>query len=184
MGNLGLCGNASGLSPSNANNANNSHKKQKKIIIAVVVSVFALLLLIAFLAGALVCGRKKQQHELETKISEMEESESLIWEKEGRITFRKLLRSPIILATIIALEKEGFGSVYKASLASGYIVAVKKLNMLESSSSIPLSSKQSFENEIRALTEIRHRNIINFSLELRPLNNFYMVLISRFQTLV
>jgi len=44
-------------------------------------------------------------------------------------------------------------------LASGQIVAVKKLNALESSN-VPTINRQSFENEIRVLTEVRHRNVI------------------------
>ena len=49
--------------------------------------------------------------------------------------------------------------MYKAVLPNGQVVAVKRLNMTDSSD-IPLTNRQSFENEIRTLTEVRHRNII------------------------
>ena len=49
------------------------------------------------------------------------------------------------------------GTVYKAKLLSGKIVAVKKLQSFRDDE---ISEQKEFLNEIRALTEIRHRNII------------------------
>ncbi|KAJ0792481.1 putative protein kinase RLK-Pelle-LRR-XI-1 family [Helianthus annuus] len=57
------------------------------------------------------------------------------------------------------IGKGSFGSVYKATLPTGQIVAVKKLKTT-STDEVPAKNKQSFENEIPALTEVRHRNII------------------------
>ncbi|KAI6704276.1 hypothetical protein NL676_013412 [Syzygium grande] len=57
------------------------------------------------------------------------------------------------------IGKGGVGSVYKAVLASNQIVAVTKLNALESGN-VRVVKSQSFENEIRVLTEVRHRNVI------------------------
>lgn len=42
----------------------------------------------------------------------------------------------------------------------GKVVAVKRLNVSDSGNNIPELSCQSFENEIRTLTEVRHRNIV------------------------
>ncbi|KAK3423743.1 hypothetical protein EUGRSUZ_H00945 [Eucalyptus grandis] len=51
----------------------------------------------------------------------------------------------------------GYGSVFKAKLRSGDIVAVKKLHQTADSGQ---TDQKEFLNEIRALTEIRHRNIV------------------------
>ncbi|XP_030519644.2 MDIS1-interacting receptor like kinase 2-like [Rhodamnia argentea] len=51
----------------------------------------------------------------------------------------------------------GQGSVYKAQLQTGEIVAVKKLN---DSPDIEMASQKALEREIRALTGTRHRNIV------------------------
>ena len=48
------------------------------------------------------------------------------------------------------IGRGGFGSVYKAVLSTGQVVAVKKLNMSDSSD-IPATNRQSFENEIQVL---------------------------------
>ncbi|PPD85035.1 hypothetical protein GOBAR_DD18024 [Gossypium barbadense] len=57
------------------------------------------------------------------------------------------------------IGKRGFGCVYRAVLASGQVVAVKKLN-LSNSDDIQETNQRSFENEIHMLTEARHQNII------------------------
>ncbi|XP_050271516.1 MDIS1-interacting receptor like kinase 2-like isoform X2 [Quercus robur] len=51
----------------------------------------------------------------------------------------------------------GYGSVYKAQLPSGKVVALKKLHRLEAEDP---SFDKSFKNEVQMLTEIRHRNIV------------------------
>ncbi|KAI4353920.1 hypothetical protein L6164_002840 [Bauhinia variegata] len=50
-----------------------------------------------------------------------------------------------------------YGSVYRAQLPSGKIVALKKLHQLESQEP---SFDRSFRNEVKMLTDIRHRNIV------------------------
>ncbi|XP_057741200.1 MDIS1-interacting receptor like kinase 2-like isoform X3 [Arachis stenosperma] len=50
-----------------------------------------------------------------------------------------------------------YGSVYKAQLPSGKIVALKKLHQRESQNP---SFDKSFRNEIKMLSQIRHRNIV------------------------
>nr|KYP62422.1 Receptor-like protein kinase 5 [Cajanus cajan] len=57
------------------------------------------------------------------------------------------------------IGKGGFGSVYRAHLLTGQVVAVKRLN-ISNSDEIPAVNRQSFENEIKSLTGVRHRNII------------------------
>uniref|UniRef100_A0A2N9IYM3 non-specific serine/threonine protein kinase n=1 Tax=Fagus sylvatica TaxID=28930 RepID=A0A2N9IYM3_FAGSY len=52
---------------------------------------------------------------------------------------------------------QGYGTVYKAELTSRNIVAVKKLQSLRVGE---IARQKEFLNEIKALTEIRHRNIV------------------------
>ncbi|XP_014629743.2 MDIS1-interacting receptor like kinase 2 [Glycine max] len=48
---------------------------------------------------------------------------------------------------------------FGAQLLTGQVVAVKRLNISDSDD-IPAVNRQSFQNEIESLTEVRHRNII------------------------
>ncbi|KAL1321630.1 hypothetical protein AAHE18_14G141000 [Arachis hypogaea] len=51
----------------------------------------------------------------------------------------------------------GFGSVYRAELSTGQVVAVKKLHSIPNEE---VPNLKTFQSEIQALTEIRHRNIV------------------------
>ncbi|RVW27708.1 MDIS1-interacting receptor like kinase 2 [Vitis vinifera] len=51
----------------------------------------------------------------------------------------------------------GYGTVYKAELPTGRVVAVKKLH---SSQDGDMADLKAFKSEIHALTQIRHRNIV------------------------
>ncbi|KAF6141559.1 hypothetical protein GIB67_041036 [Kingdonia uniflora] len=57
----------------------------------------------------------------------------------------------------VVYKAGGYGSVYKAELSTGQVVAVKKLHPSENG--VGLRSK-AFLDEISALSEVRHRNII------------------------
>uniref|UniRef100_A0A2N9I3P3 non-specific serine/threonine protein kinase n=1 Tax=Fagus sylvatica TaxID=28930 RepID=A0A2N9I3P3_FAGSY len=61
------------------------------------------------------------------------------------------------LTSSIPSQLSGYGSVYKAELPSGKVIALKKLHRLEAED--PTFDK-SFKNEVKMLTEIRHRNIV------------------------
>ncbi|KAJ4777516.1 Leucine-rich repeat receptor-like protein kinase family protein [Rhynchospora pubera] len=52
-----------------------------------------------------------------------------------------------------------FGSVYKAELSVRQVIAVKRIQA-QDTEDVQDIYKKSFENEIRALTEVRHRNIV------------------------
>ncbi|KAJ0049568.1 hypothetical protein Pint_16697 [Pistacia integerrima] len=57
------------------------------------------------------------------------------------------------------IGKGGHGSVYKDELSLGNIIAVKKIHSLYTNN---IANQKEFLSEIRALTEIRHRNIVKF----------------------
>ncbi|GJZ23600.1 MDIS1-interacting receptor like kinase 2-like protein, partial [Tanacetum coccineum] len=86
-------------------------------------------------------------------------SEQVIWERESKFTFGDIVKATGNFSETHCIGKGGFGSVYKAKLPTGQIVAVKRLNLSDTSETSVMNHR-SFENEIRALTEVRHRNII------------------------
>ncbi|PQQ20648.1 putative leucine-rich repeat receptor-like protein kinase [Prunus yedoensis var. nudiflora] len=88
-----------------------------------------------------------------------ENFESMILQEEVKFTFGEVVNAIDDFHEKYCIGKGGFGRVYKAELVSGQVVAVKRLNMSDSND-IPAINLQSFENEIRTLTNVRHRNII------------------------
>ncbi|KAG6724417.1 hypothetical protein I3842_03G258300 [Carya illinoinensis] len=138
VGNSGLCGNAEGLNSCYA--VPKKKKDSKTVLLVVLIPVSGLLFLATIVAGLIICYRKTKLLDDESKRAghSDEKAESMIWERERKFTFQD----------IYCIGKGGFGSVYRAALSTGQIVAVKRLKMSDSSD-IPAASRQTFENEIR-----------------------------------
>ncbi|KAL4273886.1 hypothetical protein GQ457_13G025220 [Hibiscus cannabinus] len=80
-----------------------------------------------------------------------------IWNYDGKIAYEDIIAATDDFDFRHCIGIGGYGSVYKAQLPCGKVVALKKLHRLEAEN--PAFDK-SFRNEIKFLTEIRHRNIV------------------------
>ncbi|RDX77943.1 MDIS1-interacting receptor like kinase 2, partial [Mucuna pruriens] len=80
-----------------------------------------------------------------------------IWNYDGKIAFDDIIEATENFDIKYCIGTGGYGSVYRAQLPSGDIVALKKLHRMESQNP---SFDKSFRNEVKMLTEIRHRNIV------------------------
>ncbi|KAG6643052.1 hypothetical protein CIPAW_09G183200 [Carya illinoinensis] len=80
-----------------------------------------------------------------------------IWNYDGHIAYEEIIEATEDFDIKHCIGTGGYGSVYKAELPSGNVVALKKLHQREVEN--PVFCK-SFINEVRVLTEIRHRNIV------------------------
>ncbi|CDP19277.1 unnamed protein product [Coffea canephora] len=74
---------------------------------------------------------------------------------DGKALYKEIVRSTEEFSETYCIGKGGCGSVYKAQLPSGEVVAVKRLHNIPN-----VAKDRSFLNEIRALTEIKHRNVV------------------------
>ncbi|RDX73704.1 MDIS1-interacting receptor like kinase 2, partial [Mucuna pruriens] len=80
-----------------------------------------------------------------------------VWNYDGKIAFEDIIKATEDFDMRYCIGTGAYGSVYRAQLPSGRIVALKKLHKAESENP---SFYKSFCNETKILTEIRHRNII------------------------
>ncbi|RVW26497.1 MDIS1-interacting receptor like kinase 2 [Vitis vinifera] len=80
-----------------------------------------------------------------------------IWDYDGRIAFEDIISATEDFDIRYCIGVGGYGSVYRAQLPSGKVVAVKKLHRSEIDEPAYL---RSFKNEVQMLKEIRHRNIV------------------------
>ncbi|TYG52387.1 hypothetical protein ES288_D09G023700v1 [Gossypium darwinii] len=80
-----------------------------------------------------------------------------IWNFDGKIAFEDIIKSTEDFDIKYCIGTGGYGSVYRAVLPSGKVIALKKLHRLEAEQP---AYDTSFRNEIKFLTEIRHKNII------------------------
>ncbi|GLT36142.1 hypothetical protein SLA2020_105440 [Shorea laevis] len=80
-----------------------------------------------------------------------------IWNFDGKVAYEDIIAATEDFDIRYCIGTGGYGSVYKAQLPNGKVVALKKLHRREAEE--PAFDK-SFRNEVKMLTEIRHRNII------------------------
>ncbi|KAG5541733.1 hypothetical protein RHGRI_021531 [Rhododendron griersonianum] len=158
QGNKGLCGNVTRLQPCKNHFPVNRHTSQKKdnrtLVLVIVLPLGGALLLVgAFVGFLIVSGRRKRKSLV--KVPSNYEDLFSISIYDGRAMYNDILKATNDFDATYCIGKGGYGVVYKVKLPSGNTVAVKKL--------YPLSEKddhQGFLNEVWALTEIRHRNIV------------------------
>nr|XP_023913192.1 MDIS1-interacting receptor like kinase 2-like [Quercus suber] len=133
--------------------------KIKKVTIILCVSItLSLLLLFLLVVVFLYCRCRKvtrnTQHE-----SKPPRNGNLfsIWNYDGNIAYEDIINATEDFDFRYCIGTGGYGSVYKANLPSGKVVALKKLHRLEVKD--PAFDK-SFKNEAKVLSQIRHRNIV------------------------
>ncbi|KAF5182930.1 Mdis1-interacting receptor like kinase [Thalictrum thalictroides] len=83
-------------------------------------------------------SRKTRQTDEEMKyILEHDDIESMMWEKDGTFRFSDIVKATDDFNEKYCIGRGGFGCVYEAELSTGHTVAVKRLNMSDSSGDIP-----------------------------------------------
>ncbi|KAL4653715.1 hypothetical protein ACB092_01G325500 [Castanea dentata] len=154
IGNKDLCGYMEGfppclpLSPQGPRN-NRSIVHQIKFLVLGILSVLVILGCV-FLFRSRV--KKTKSDPMETKNGDL----FSIWNYDGKIAYEDIIKATEDFDIIYCIGTGGYGSVYKAQLPNGKVIALKKLHRLEAED--PTFDK-SFKNEIKMLTKLRHRNI-------------------------
>ena len=153
MGNTNLCSDHISGIPHCSTGIKKSSNLIKIIILAPVILAFLLLGVgIVFLS----CRKVIRNDKNECKAMRNGNLFS-IWNYDGNIAFEDIITSTEDFDIRYCIGTGGYGSVYKATLPSGKVIALKKLHRLESQE--PAFDK-SFRNEAKVLSEVRHRNIV------------------------
>ncbi|XP_010030929.1 MDIS1-interacting receptor like kinase 2 [Eucalyptus grandis] len=154
QGNAGLCGNHSGLKlcPSIES------KKERRISILVImmplVGVSIILSIIVIILYTMKRGKTKMSEESEDS---HHGNVFAIWCYDGKLVYEDIKEATEGFDHKYCIGVGGSGSVYRAELSTGQVVAVKELHAFHC---FNLQDRNVFENEVRALTKIRHRNIV------------------------
>ncbi|XP_057988943.1 MDIS1-interacting receptor like kinase 2-like [Hevea brasiliensis] len=155
-GNKGLCGNFSGLDPCSGQKQVSKKGTKIMLIILLPVSVTgALLRMLVVLFFRFQARKRGSKREVEMN------SEGLLATSifDGKTLYKEIIQATKNFHDMHCIGEGGFGKVYKAELPSGNTLAVKKFHSLNQGET---ADQKEFLNEIRALTEIRHRNIVKF----------------------
>ncbi|KAI8533895.1 hypothetical protein RHMOL_Rhmol10G0046000 [Rhododendron molle] len=102
------------------------------------------------------CFRKTQNIQSEVRPTKHGDIFS-IWNYDGRIAYEDIIKATNDFDIKYCIGTGGYGSVYRAQLPSGKVVALKKLHRLEAEDP---AFDHCFKNEIQVLTNVRHRNIV------------------------
>ncbi|CBI15575.3 unnamed protein product, partial [Vitis vinifera] len=129
----------------------NSHKV---VFIIIFPLLGALVLLSAFIGIFLIAERRERTPEIEE--GDVQNNLLSISTFDGRAMYEEIIKATKDFDPMYCIGKGGHGSVYKAELPSGNIVAVKKLHP----SDMDMANQKDFLNKVRAMTEIKHRNIV------------------------
>nr|XP_016471752.1 PREDICTED: probable LRR receptor-like serine/threonine-protein kinase At4g08850 [Nicotiana tabacum] len=137
------------------------HSRRKLILVSVLPVMGALVLLCTFIGVLLMCDERRRVGDIERRDSsdvvDVDEDNGLlsISTLHGSALYWDILKATKEFDAVFCIGKGGSGSVYKAKLPSFENVAVKRLH-----SSFENTHLKSFMNEVRALTRIKHRNIV------------------------
>ncbi|GAU25984.1 hypothetical protein TSUD_166660, partial [Trifolium subterraneum] len=125
------------------------------------VAIFVPILIVLILSfSSLICFKlwnnsmkKKNGNTTTTKNGDV----FCIWTYDGKIAYDDIIRATEDFDMRYCIGTGAYGSVYKAQLPCGKVVALKKLHGYEAE--VP-AFDESFRNEVKILSEIRHRHIV------------------------
>jgi uncharacterized protein YjbI with pentapeptide repeats len=151
-GNKGLCGQVKGLQPCQPSTPV-KHFPQKKIVFLIIFPILGVQVLLFALIGMSIFIRKKRS-------SPKKQDENLYptLTLDGKNLYEEIIAATGDFDSTYCIGSGGYGSVYKVQLPSGNIVAAKKIHTLSDDDYV--TDRKEFLNEIKALTQIRHRNIV------------------------
>ncbi|KAH9790050.1 MDIS1-interacting receptor like kinase 2 [Citrus sinensis] len=132
--------------------------KNQKIVTPLVTIILPMVAFLALIFGILFVHRRMDE-KINPNTREMKKcaDEFSIWDFDGRITFEEMIQATEDFHIKYCIGTGGYGSVYRAQLSSGRVVALKKLHRSETEE---LAFLKSFQTEARLLSQIRHRNIV------------------------
>lgn len=159
QGNRGLCGDDKGLSSCKAFRSSR-RATVKKLIIMILLPLLGVLALSIISIGLLFNSRRRKMVSQTGQGSPANAPGFLsTLTLGGKITYDQIIRATNDFDEEYCVGKGAQGSLYKAKLQSGDLIAVKKFN-----SQLPdqNANNKEFLSEITVLTEIRHRNIVKF----------------------
>ncbi|XP_058082408.1 MDIS1-interacting receptor like kinase 2-like [Magnolia sinica] len=156
--NKGLCGEVQGLPPCNASLISHGDARKWHKDVILIILLFSVLFLLFTIIGIISSINYQKRRRIEKGVLERSKGNTFsTWNYNGISTFEDIVAVTEGFDDKYCIEIGGYGKVYKANLPAGQVVAVKKLHPLEAGNQ---SDQKSFKNEIQALMEIRHCNIV------------------------
>ncbi|XP_042509118.1 probable leucine-rich repeat receptor-like protein kinase At1g35710 [Macadamia integrifolia] len=134
-------------------------EKKLKLKIPIIISLSSIIILVAFVIVIVWFLFKQKSINSITDATRTQKNGDIfsIWNYDGTIAYSDIMEATEEFDIKYCIGTGGYGSVYRAMLPTGKVVAVKKLHRIEAEEK---AYEKSFTNEIHVLTRIRHRNIV------------------------
>ncbi|GJT49250.1 kinase RLK-Pelle-LRR-XI-1 family protein [Tanacetum coccineum] len=132
------------------------HVKKFPTVILTVIPIVGFMMLVLFILVAFCYLHKRYPNETNGQRERERETLFSIWSYDGKMVYERIIEALEDFDSKHIIGVGGYGMVYKAELLPE-VFAVKKIHAPEDGE---MQNLKSFENEIRALTEIRHQNIV------------------------
>ncbi|KDP34786.1 hypothetical protein JCGZ_10566 [Jatropha curcas] len=153
-----LCGNNPNLKACISLPVNKTEgKKNKKTVNVIVLPLLGSLFLFSVLAGDFFFLCQRIIINRKAKSSNIERVHA-IWSDDGDMQYENIIEATEEFNSKYCIGIGGCGTVYRAKLQTGRVVAVKKIH--DQSENGEIANLKAFGNEISVLTNIRHRNIV------------------------
>lgn len=135
---------------------NRNQTRHKDILLPLFIILGALVLVLCGVGVSMyIFCHKPKKKEKEQSEKALSEEVFSVWSHDGKLMFENIIEATNNFDYRYLIRVRGQGTVYKAELSSCQVYAVKKL-YLETDGEKP--NIKAFQNEIQALTEIRHHN--------------------------
>ncbi|KAK9175426.1 hypothetical protein WN944_027433 [Citrus x changshan-huyou] len=157
QGNKGLCGDIKGFPSCKASKSDK--QASRKIWVVIVFPLLGSFALLISLIGLFFMFRRRSSSQTQQSSPGNAPGFLSVLTFDGKIAYEEIVRATNDFDEEHCIGTGGQGSVYRAELPSGEIVAVKKFHSPLLSE---MTCQQEFLNEVKSLTEIRHRNIVKF----------------------
>ncbi|XP_039161189.1 MDIS1-interacting receptor like kinase 2 [Eucalyptus grandis] len=160
--NKGLCGNVVGLPNCNSIGIKKRNKHvEARITIILIISLLGFLFLSCTLIVVVIVNHRQRRI---TKRKNNEQTNDLdfmsILRYDGKVFYDRIIEATEGFDSKYYVGEGAYGIVYKAEISEDQTFAIKQT--LSSQEDIEIVDLVSFEREIQALTNIRHRNIVKF----------------------
>ncbi|MED6226863.1 hypothetical protein PIB30_107874, partial [Stylosanthes scabra] len=160
--NKDLCGNIQGLRPCEVSVIEPVDGSSKRKNLAVLLgSILGGSLFLSLVLVGILCFRKKQESAFSRHSSSTTKRNNLfsIWSFDGQIVYKDIIEATNNFDSQCCVGEGALGKVYKAVIkGGGQVFAVKKMKC--ESDSLDFQSIKSFQSEVEAMGETRHRNIV------------------------
>jgi tRNA A-37 threonylcarbamoyl transferase component Bud32 len=110
---------------------------------------------LTFLGVVMIIHKRKRTHDNTTAVDTRDVLS--VWNFDGKLAFEDIIRATENFSESYIIGSGGYGTVYKAQLQGGRLVAVKRLHKTEEDN---MNDEKRFISEIEVLTKIRHRSIV------------------------